>query len=372
LNKSAGAVTLNTSASVTTSATFTSGVLNTTSTNILSFANGSASSGGSNASHVDGPVTKIGNAAFSFPVGDASLFRPITISAPSAATDSYTAEYFKAAHPYGGVATYAPGIVKVSTCEYWLLNRNVGSSAVNTTLSWNGSDCTVNDYITDLPTLLVTRWNGTNWINLGNASTTGSAATGTVTSSTTNTFSLNPSPITFASTSTLNPLPIQLIDFTAQSFGNKVQLNWATSSEFNNHYFTVQRSSDGIEFEKVGEVIGAGTTTVEKQYQLIDLTPKSGISYYRLKQTDYDGKFTFSDIISVDLEDKSGFTITPNFGKSGFTAVLSQSNDYIVSNSMGVVLIKILASDNLDTSSLLPGVYFVRNGSGKTQRIIVY
>ncbi len=372
MNKSAGAVTLNTSASVTTSATFTTGILNTTSTNILSFANGSTSSGGSNNSHIDGPVTKIGNAAFGFPVGDAGLFRPITISAPATATDSYTAEYFKAAHPYGGVATYAPGIVKVSTCEYWLLNRNVGSSAVNTTLSWNGSDCTVNDYITDLPTLLVTRWNGTNWINLGNASTTGSASTGTVTSSTTNTFSLNPSPITLASTSTLNPLPIQLIDFTAQTFGDKVQLNWATASEFNNHYFTVQRSSDGIEFEKVGEVMGAGTTTLEKQYQLIDLTPKSGISYYRLKQTDFDGKFTFSHVVSVDMEDKSGFAITPNFGKSGFNAVLSQSNDYIVSNSTGVVLIKILGSNNLDTSSLLPGVYFVRNGSGKTQRIIVY
>jgi hypothetical protein len=372
MNKSAGTVTLNTSASITTSATFTSGILNTTTPNILSFANGSTTTGASNTSHVDGPVTKIGNAAFGFPTGDAGLFRPVTISAPAAATDSYTAEYFKAAHPYGGVATYAPGIVKVSTCEYWLLARNVGTSNVNTTLSWNGSDCTVNDYITDLPTLLVTRWNGTNWINLGNASTTGSVATGTVTSSTTNTFSLNPSPITLASTSTLNPLPIQLIDFTAQVFGDKVQLNWATASELNNHYFTVQRSADGVEFEQVGEVAGAGTTTLEKHYQLTDNSPKGGTSYYRLKQTDFDSKFTFSDIISVDMLNKTEFAITPNFGKSGFTATISQVNDYIVSNSMGVIAIIVIGSDKIETSSLIPGVYFIRNGSGKTQRIIVY
>ena len=372
MNKSAGSVTLNTSASITTSATFTTGILNTTSSNILSFANGSTTTGGSNTSHVDGPVIKVGNAAFSFPTGNTGLFRPITISAPSAATDSYTAQYFKAAHPYGGVATYAPGIVKVSTCEYWLLTRNVGTSNVNTTLSWNGSDCTVNDYVTDLPTLIVTRWNGTSWINLGNASTTGTTATGTVTSSITNTFSLNPSPITLASTSTLNPLPIQLINFTAQVFGDKVQLNWATASELNNHYFTVQRSVDGVEFEQVGEVAGAGTTSVEQHYQLIDNSPKSGTSYYRLKQTDFDGKFTYSDIISVDMLNKTEFAITPNFGKAGFTATSSQAGDYIVYNSMGVIVIKVAGSDKIETSSLIPGVYFIRNGSGKTQRMIVY
>jgi hypothetical protein len=83
MNKASNTVTLTTDVSVTTNATFTSGVLNTTTTNILTFVNGSTSTGGSNTSHIDGPVVKIGNAAFSFPTGDAGIFRPISISAPT-------------------------------------------------------------------------------------------------------------------------------------------------------------------------------------------------------------------------------------------------------------------------------------------------
>ncbi len=98
-----------------------------------------------------------------------------------------------------------------------------------------------------------------------------------------------------------SPLPIQLLHFNAVKNQQQVNCNWATASEFNNDYFTVERSMDAINFIPVAMVDGAGNSNVVLNYSFIDVNPLNGINYYRLRQTDFDGKTTLSEIHSVNM-----------------------------------------------------------------------
>lgn len=114
------------------------------------------------------------------------------------------------------------------------------------------------------------------------------------------------------------PLPIELISFTAVTVADntRVELKWATASEKNNDFFTVERSRNGATFEQIAKVDGAGNSTTVLNYSAYDESPLEGTSYYRLKQTDFDGKFTFSNLVAVNYK-KSGtspctFKVYPN------------------------------------------------------------
>ena len=112
---------------------------------------------------------------------------------------------------------------------------------------------------------------------------------------------------------TSNVLPIELLSFTA-ALNNRstVDLHWQTASETNNDFFTVEKSVDGKVFEKLGEVRGQGNSSTLSDYYLEDANPFSRITYYRLKQTDYDGKFTYSDVVAVKKHSTTGIAIFPN------------------------------------------------------------
>jgi hypothetical protein len=112
-----------------------------------------------------------------------------------------------------------------------------------------------------------------------------------------------------------SPLPISLLSFTAQPVVNKVLLNWATASEQNNEYFTIEKTRDGITFEQVGTVKGGGNTTSTLQYSSYDYAPYPGLSYYRLKQTDYDGVSETFHLVTVEFipaVSSFDFSIFPN------------------------------------------------------------
>src|SRR6185436_3568977 len=93
--------------------------------------------------------------------------------------------------------------------------------------------------------------------------------------------------------------PIELIYFDAKLAEGHVELSWATATELNNDFFTVERSADGTHFEEVLRKPGAGNSTVTLYYSDFDEMPLHGYSYYRLKQTDYDGHYTYSEIKTV-------------------------------------------------------------------------
>lgn len=95
-------------------------------------------------------------------------------------------------------------------------------------------------------------------------------------------------------------LPIELTSFSGKPYGKSNIIEWSTASEINNDYFTVEKSNDGIDFEILTTVKGAGMSSETKNYVVTDQHPFSSITYYRLKQTDYNGKFTYSDIIAIE------------------------------------------------------------------------
>jgi len=112
--------------------------------------------------------------------------------------------------------------------------------------------------------------------------------------------------------SLLGPLPIELVSFSGQQRETEVVLSWETATEINNDFFTVEKSGDVINFEILAIVQGAGNSTKSLKYSIIDDSPIKGISYYRLKQTDFDGSFEYSGVISVQYNPDEVFNIYPN------------------------------------------------------------
>jgi hypothetical protein len=110
------------------------------------------------------------------------------------------------------------------------------------------------------------------------------------------------------------PLPVELLRFDARPYGEDVLVDWITATETNNDHFDVERSSDGILFDIIGTVAGVGTSSMEQAYEWLDKSPLPGVSYYRLRQTDYDGKFTHSETVAIDLTRTKGrgVLIAPN------------------------------------------------------------
>jgi len=165
------------------------------------------------------------------------------------------------------------------------------------------------------------------------------------------------------------PLPIELIYFNAIPKNNRtVNLNWQTASEINNDYFTVQRSLNGTDWENVTTVDGSENSSTTLTYTSVDITPYKGISYYRLKQTDFDGQFEYSQIRSVNLNDVSNneIKIYPNPVKSGENLFYSIGpNLKLISieiiGSTGEVINKGLSlNDSINLSNLASGIYYIK------------
>ncbi|MFM2134932.1 MAG: hypothetical protein RL021_332, partial [Bacteroidota bacterium] len=107
-------------------------------------------------------------------------------------------------------------------------------------------------------------------------------------------------------------LPVEWASFTATPFEKSCQLQWSTASEVNADFFEVQRSSDGITFEQVGIVRANGTTSELHQYGFEDRNLSSGTYYYRIRQSDFDGKFSYSLTEAVDIHSRNGLSVVPN------------------------------------------------------------
>ena len=120
-----------------------------------------------------------------------------------------------------------------------------------------------------------------------------------------------------------NPLPITLLEFNAEATDQReVYVNWSTASEENNDYFSVERSLDGKEFTEIGRVKGAGNSNKTLNYNYTDNTPFNGISYYRLRQTDFDGEFKVFQMVPVEVSKSliKNISVYPNPFNDSFSA----------------------------------------------------
>lgn len=118
-------------------------------------------------------------------------------------------------------------------------------------------------------------------------------------------------------------LPVELLSFNATCQVDKIFVNWATASEANNDYFTLEKSSDGNDFLPIYTISGAGNSNSLLNYSYTDNSPYS-ITYYKLRQTDFDGQYTYSDIISETCDDEnSGLDIIHISGNDSGSSCLS-------------------------------------------------
>lgn len=171
------------------------------------------------------------------------------------------------------------------------------------------------------------------------------------------------------------PLPIELLTFTAKYNGtNAVDLKWATATEINNDYFTIERSFDAFSFKPILVVDGAGNSSVILTYSDIDKNPNKGLNYYRLKQTDFNGKTSYSQIVSVDVQSTFVASIYPNPVISELhikiSADIKESANFEIINLQGVTLDKtrVQISEegivSIDLQSYAAGAYILKTTIG--------
>ncbi|MFD2785137.1 beta strand repeat-containing protein [Hymenobacter rubripertinctus] len=175
-----------------------------------------------------------------------------------------------------------------------------------------------------------------------------------------------------------SPLPVTLVSFTAKVKGTQVALTWVTAAELNNKQFEVQRSRDGRAFETIVTLAGKGTTNSSSTYNEADNSPLNGVSYYRLKQVDLDGTFSYSSVVTISFLKASELTMYPNPVEDQLTISLAGATEGMqvtVTDMMGRVITTqaLAANGTLDMASLKTGTYLVTVGQGEakvTRRIV--
>lgn len=162
-------------------------------------------------------------------------------------------------------------------------------------------------------------------------------------------------------------LPIGLLSFTGHCDGQTVVLDWETATEYNNSYFTIERSLTGASWQIVGTVAGAGNSNSPIEYTLTDMTYHEGPSYYRLKQTDVNGDYNYKATITTDQCEDQGveyFTICPNPTNGKFELLYngntSEINSIDIWNAQGNIIFQSKGfQSTFDLSTHLPGFYFI-------------
>jgi Secretion system C-terminal sorting domain len=111
---------------------------------------------------------------------------------------------------------------------------------------------------------------------------------------------------------TSSPLPITLTKFDTKAIGRQILVSFTTATESNNSHFDIERSADGTRFEVIGQVAGAGNSLTTQNYTFEDLSPLSGVNYYRLRQVDFDGRTWVSPIRSASTGRGGAVTVVPS------------------------------------------------------------
>ncbi len=301
VNKPSGLLFVNNPLEIITNMTFTNGIVDNSQR--ITFIAGTTATGMSNSSFCMGEVAKIGNTAFTFPVGDDHYYAPISISAPAGAGSRFAARYYKTnSHPLYNHASKVPTLDNLSDCEYWTLDRDSLTASVSVTLSWNNSRHTgPTCHVFVLPDLRVARWDGTMWQNHGNGGTTGTAAAGTiVTAGAVTAFS----PFTLSSSTNLNPLPLDLLYFDAIANNNQVELFWESVNESLLDKYVVYHSVNGVDYNYLTSVDAKNYNNTSASYKFIH-KDASQHNYYKLRAIDINGLYTeFPKVAYASVENE--------------------------------------------------------------------
>jgi hypothetical protein len=278
-------------------------------------------SGGSTISFIDGNLTRSLNStgSYDWPVGNVSkgyqransTFLTSTIGSMTGRFDDWPSG---PGYPpiYGGSDCGSLFGFGAQDNGYWTLTANSGASTnYDLTLYPIGS----------LNTAGTSNWTIIKKPSLGSGSWSLSGTCAPSTVSQVNRTGMSGFSV-FGIGQSVTPLPIELLSFTGRSEGASNYLEWITATEINNDYFTLERSADGIDFNQFAVVDGAGNSNSSIHYDKYDHDPFVGVTYYRLKQTDFNGMYTYSNIVALanvlDKVSMGGIHPNPTAGNISF------------------------------------------------------
>lgn len=170
-------------------------------------------------------------------------------------------------------------------------------------------------------------------------------------------------------------LPIALIDFSAENKNRDNILYWQTASELNNGYFIVEHSMDGTHFSSIGQLKGSGNTITAQHYSFVHEHVSNGIHYYRLRQVDYNGQYSYSPIISVSVsKEDNAVNIYPNPARTEATIIAPNDDVVWVSDIFGHEIMQHdiqKGETKISISGLTQGIYSFHFGRGDVIPIVV-
>ena len=342
--------------------------------------------------YVNGYVSKIGNSAFTFPIGsqDGTDYRSLSISAPTAITDHISVAYWSGdvgtdLDPTGGAhdrdllnTTGTVGVDKlnsISPIGFWDWIPVVGNSSVSVTLSLPPFNV-IGGY-SDASFMRIVGWNiiTNQWDNLSGTVGASSLSEGTTMTSL---------PFNMANYSALgignvkdDVLPVHLVSFSARAIECDIQFNWRTAREYNSSSFEIEHSSNGISYTAVGRVISknqisGGTYT-------FTYTPiHDGQHYFRLRMIDEDDSFTYSRMETVKTScGNPAIHVYPNPAHSIVNVEgLKEDTKVLLMNIQGQNLLEHhmkKANSSLDLSTFPTGLYILKviEGNGKITNLSV-
>ena len=374
---------------ITGALTLNNGLVHTTALAVLTLADQATATSGNATSYVDGPLRKVGQQAFVFPVGSKGQWARLGISAPASPGTAFTAEYLAYAHP-AATSVVAP-LNNVSQVEHWTLDGNGTSDAVQVRLFWEDAFRSgLDDFSADVQ---VATFSGSRWETAGNGGLGGSLSAGSVVSaqpvSTFEAFTLG------SLSSAVNPLSRQLLQFAAsQSRPQQVDLSWTLSDETNTYGYAVERSDDGAKWQQIGFVASKGLTSQACTYTYQDQAVQ-GLqkAFYRLAQAT--AKATrYSPVAAITLSGSALATQAPTQGilsvfpnpASGqvtlrLPAAASASAQLLLTDLSGRTVLSQPLRGATETLVHLPaslgtGIYLLRvqdaGISSKPQRLVIY
>ena len=330
----------------------------------ITVSSGGSITGGSSSSYVKtsgthGLVQAVGGSAVIFPVGNSS-YNPLTIS-NTGTTDNFTVIVEDQVLADG---TTGPAQTANAIGRSWNISEATpGGSDATITVQWSSSDeltgfdptaCFISHYHQ------APGWSSEGW-KPGATVDVSHSDPRTITLSNLSSFS------PFGVGSAGSPLPVELQSFHVVEKGNLPSLEWVTLSEINSAHFEVQTSIDAKEWKAIHKESAAGNSNQERIYRFVDeYSSINDFIYYRLKQVDLDGSFTYTNVVKYEQEKEyNQVKVFPNPTKGVFNLQFSEiaSKTIRVRNSMGVIVEQIQIGGQLQTqldlTSQPKGIYFI-------------
>lgn len=306
-------------------------------------------------------IRNVGAAEKEFPVGNGTTYTPCYIT-NSGTIRAFNIRVFEGVYEHGLSGNLLESPIENFVNRTWEITPDGAGVDATVELQWNVASDEGVDFNNTLVYMLKNQ--GTDWIKINDV-----ADAATINSDIA-TFSQNN--ITSFSKFTVGDddivLPIELLSFNATCKNSIVALDWITTTEINNDYFVIEKSLNGQDFTPIATVLGNGTSYTTHYYTTIDENPNLGINYYRLKQIDYNGEYTYSDIVSIDVKKNENKVIVYENNSDCIVINSSEFREILEVRIVDVlgkeIYIKKIINESLpiyiSKSELITGIYYVQ------------